>query len=151
MKRISAYLLVAMISTSVLIAGPQPKAALSKARIQHIEKNILANLQNDVLEIRSTTIQLIIDMHKSNIKVDLDFVVIPLLDILKTSEEPELRIYSALALYYLQSDLGKFAVSRRITYDDSPRVSNMCKRLTTHWDSKIKTESNYASKEESKY
>jgi hypothetical protein len=144
MKLINVLMLVAMISTSIAFAGPKPIITYTKSSTQYIEKNILANLRSDVLEIKSSTIQLIIELHNSNTNIDLDVTVIPLLDILKTSEEPELRIYSALALYYLQSELGKFAVSRRIEYDESDRVSRMCQRLTTHWDTVVDSESNYA-------
>lgn len=52
--------------------------------------------------------------------------VIPLMKILRNSEEEELRISAALALLKIGDARGIYAIKRAIKFDESERVSNMC-------------------------
>ena len=109
-----------------------------------IQTNLLHNLKHGSRSIQASTIQLIIDLSKTNINLDLDFAVLPMLDLLKSSDSPEIRIISALGLYHLDSELGQFAVARRAQFDDSERVSNMCKRISLAWGERVESTGYYA-------
>jgi HEAT repeat protein len=55
-----------------------------------------------------------------------DKAVIPLMKILKSSDDENLRIVAALSLYKIQNPMGMFAVRQAIRFDESTRVRNLC-------------------------
>ena len=122
---------------ALIIAIPaqaQDSTPLSAQKQEMIQENILANLQHSSIEVRATTIQLLIDLQKNYPQSDFGYALLPMMDMLKSDDRPEFRILAALALYHLDSDLGKFAVSRRAEFDDSPRVAKHCAALIRNWD-----------------
>jgi hypothetical protein len=127
-----ATLCIALFST-VAVSGTQGQ---EEQRAQLIERNILANLQHPCMEVRAGTIQVLIDLRAKRPDYDLDFAILPIMETLKSDERPECRILAALALYHLDSELGRFAVERRAKYDDSERVARHCATLIRHWDTK---------------
>jgi hypothetical protein len=104
------------------------------ANCAQIKANILANLHSANDEVRASTIQLIIDLNEEFPQLSCRYAVIPLLERLRTDQRCEIRMLAALALYKLDSDLGRFAVSRRVFYDPSERVARLCDRLVRNWD-----------------
>ena len=56
-----------------------------------------------------------------------------MMETLKNDDKAEFRILAALALYHLDSDLGRFAVERRAKFDDNPRVARHCSALVRNW------------------
>ncbi len=136
MKIINTIVLAAFLSTAAIASSPQEMKAEISRRADKIEKNIVANLNSGIADVQANTMQLIIDLSKTNTNVNLGETVIPLLRILKSDARPELRVYSALALYHLKSNLGKFAVEQRMVYDDDPRVNKVCSLLIHNWNEK---------------
>ena len=55
--------------------------------------------------------------------------VIPLMKMLRNSEQEELRISAALALLKIGDARGIYAIKRAIVFDESKRVSNMCEKF----------------------
>ena len=55
--------------------------------------------------------------------------VIPLMKMLRSSEQEELRISAALALLKIGDARGIYAIKRAIVFDESKRVSNMCEKF----------------------
>ena len=55
--------------------------------------------------------------------------VIPLMKLLRNAEREELRISAALALLKIGDERGIYAIKRAIVFDESKRVSDMCKKF----------------------
>jgi len=55
--------------------------------------------------------------------------VIPLMKILRNSEQEELRISAALALLKIGDERGIYAIKRAIIFDESKRVSDICEKF----------------------
>jgi hypothetical protein len=62
-------------------------------------------------------------------EIKSDEAVIPLMKILKNSDEEELRIAAALALLKIGDERGIFAIKRAIEFDESKRVSDICSKF----------------------
>jgi hypothetical protein len=130
-------LTIGIIMMAAIIAIPaqsQTTKSLTPDQQELIQKNVLANLQHKSLEVRAGTIQLLIDLKSAYPQYDISYALLPLMETLKSSEMPEFRILAALALYHLDSELGRFAVSRRAQFDESPRVARHCATLIRNWD-----------------
>ena len=55
--------------------------------------------------------------------------VIPLMKILRNSEQEKLRISAALALLKIGDARGIYAIKRAIVFDESKRVSDICEKF----------------------
>ena len=55
--------------------------------------------------------------------------VIPLMKMLRNSEQEELRISAALALLKIGDARGIYAIKRAIVFDESKRVNDMCEKF----------------------
>jgi hypothetical protein len=129
----------------------EPAKPFTKSQCELVRKNILKNLTDESDEIRAGTIQLIIDIKKAFPKESCSYAVIPLLDRLKSDKRCEIRILAAQALYELDSDLGRFAVTRRAQFDPSDRVARRCATLARLWDNRaVEQPANLAANEEKK-
>ena len=132
---ILAAALLVVTAASPAYTSAQNAKPLSTEQQELIQKNVLANLQHSSLEVRANTIQLLIDLKKTYPTYDFGYALLPMMETLKSNERPEFRILAALALYHLDSELGKFAVARRAQYDESPRVAKHCASLIRNWES----------------
>lgn len=106
-----------------------------------IIRNLLHGLESPLVEIRANALQSLADLKKRNPDWNFDQSVIPVMDLLKSDDHPEVRILSAIALYHLDSAKGRFAVQRRTMYDPSPRVADMCSRVMMEWTNRGKATS----------
>ena len=109
---------------------------LSKDRQGIIEKNFLNSLNHESVNIRADAIQNMIQLKKIYPLYTFDYAIVPLISNLKNDGREEIRILAALALYHFDTERGKFAIERRILYDDSPRVTKLCKDLINTWSEK---------------
>jgi len=120
------------------LAAPTVDAASSerpgKKQIKSIEKNITANLAHKSEEVRSGTMELIIDMRRSWPELDLEFAVSPLLDALKDDASAECRMLAATALFLLESERGRIAVAHRAEFDASEQVRSHCEAVGSAWN-----------------
>ncbi|MBN1448954.1 MAG: hypothetical protein JXA28_13575 [Bacteroidetes bacterium] len=133
-KMLSALALVAAVLMFPVSSQAQDAPALSDKQLELIKTNVLANLHHSSLEVRASTMQLLIDMKKIYPQYDLNYAVIPMMETLKSDPKPEFRILAALALYHLNSELGRFAVERRAKFDENDRVARQCASLVRNWD-----------------
>ena len=117
-------------------SSAQQATPLSEQQQELIETNVLANLDHNSIEVRANTIQLLIDLKKTYPNYDFTYSIIPMMETLKSDDKAEFRILAALALYHLDSELGRYAVKQRVTYDDSDRVTRHCANLIRNWDKK---------------
>ncbi len=125
-------LMLALVALS-LTASAQDARPLTEKQKSLIETNVLANLESASMEVRASTMQLVIDLKKTYPAYDISFAVIPMMETLKSDEKAEFRILAALTLYHLNSDLGRFAVERRAEYDSNDRVARHCSMLARNW------------------
>jgi hypothetical protein len=132
-KTLLTLTLVAVMAMSTMTVTAQDAEPLSDRQMELIKENVLANLNHPSFEVRAGTMQLLINLKKQYASYDLSFAVLPMMETLKGDEKPEFRILSALALYHLDSDLGRFAVERRAKFDDNDRVARHCAALARNW------------------
>lgn len=86
---------------------------------EQVEENLIVGVQSDNLGLRVSAAYFLgeIKSEKS---------VIPLMKMLKSSDNEKERIMAALSLYKINTAIGNFAVKRRAIFDDSQRVRNLC-------------------------
>lgn len=134
MKYITIFLFVLAISATTF-AGELPKGAgkmenqKSNMNLELIELNVLSNFNSPIEEVRANTVQLIIDIKLQRPDTNLDYAVFPLMNALKTDSNEGVRILSAIALYYMNTEVGNFAIQQASKHDDSKRVQRQCKIL----------------------
>ena len=138
MKATATALALALLLVTAPLANAQDARPLSTEKQELIQKNVLANLQHSSLEVRAATIQLLIDLKSTYPAYDLQYAVLPMMETLKSDPKPEFRILAALALFHLDSDLGRYAVERRAKFDDDSRVARHCSTLIRNWDNEDK-------------
>ena len=130
---IALVILLSMCIGPAFALTDQPAKPLTDKQLSLVEKNILRNLNCNTCEVRANTIQTIIDLKTAYPQQNFDYTLIPLMSILKGDDRYEVRILAALALYQFDSELAKFAVSRRALYDSSDRVAKHCAAMTREW------------------
>ena len=131
-------LLAAVIVMTMTAAAAPPSGApsLNDAQLSSLRANIADNLQDANVDIRTSTMQLVLELKDAYPAADLDFAIIPLMTVLKNDNVPELRILAACALHAFDSELARFAVSRRALYDSSDRVARLCAAFPRAWSVK---------------
>jgi len=132
----TALLCITLSSAPISFTHAQQAAAPSESQIELIKKNVLSNLQHPSLDVRAGSMQLLIDLKKTWPTYDLDFAILPIMEMLKTDEKDEFRILAALTLFHLDSKLGRFAVEQRAKFDESERVARHCAALIRNWEKK---------------
>jgi hypothetical protein len=116
--------LLGLVVTLVLLSGESFASSLTNkdSAIMKGEKNLLIALNNDNYGLKSSAIQILGDIKSNK-------AVIPLMRILKSSDDENLRIIAAHSLYRIQSPMGMFAVRQAIRFDESGRVRKVCRNL----------------------
>lgn len=106
--------LYSIISTNVS-ANPKINVQIK----QNTVESLMIGLNSDNLGLKSSCIYMIGELQLSN-------AIIPLMKILRESENDDLRIAAALALYKIGTPLSVNAVKQAIRFDESERVSKHC-------------------------
>jgi HEAT repeats len=116
--------LLGLVVISFMLTGVSFAASLTKrdSAIMKGEKNLLIAINTDNYGLKSSAAQILGDIKSEK-------AVIPLMKILKSSDDENLRIVAALSLYKIQSSMGMFAVRQAIRFDESARVRKMCLNL----------------------
>jgi hypothetical protein len=116
--------LLGLVIISFLLTGVSFATSLTKrdSAIMKGEKNLLIAINNDNYGLKSSAIQILGEIKSEK-------AVIPLMKILKSSTDENLRMVAALSLYKIQSSMGMFAVRQAIRFDESARVRKMCLNL----------------------
>ncbi|MCB2205175.1 hypothetical protein KQI65_10530 [bacterium] len=147
MKAIIALAALCLFCTTPVQAQSGP-APFSEKQQQRIAENILQNLQHRIQDIRENALQLIIDLKELHPEMDLGFAQLPVMHILKSHDDEGMRILAAMALYHIGDRRGRFAVERRVIYDDSKRVTRNCARISEFWDADEDTQPQIAQNDE---
>ena len=108
-------LLVFLIGTSTAITKPRTTVKITDNTIE----TLINGLNTNNIGLQSSSAYMIGELQLSQ-------GVIPLLKILHTEKNEELRIAAALALYKIGSPTAIYAVKQAIRFDDSQRVSKHC-------------------------
>ncbi|MDH7516423.1 MAG: hypothetical protein QHI48_11190 [Bacteroidota bacterium] len=115
------------------LSAPDTFETLSPHRTDALRANIERNFADRSPDIRAGTIQLVMELRDVHPALDMEYVIIPLLSVLKNDKSPELRILAACALLRFDSERARFAVSRRALYDPDERVARRCAVLSRCW------------------
>lgn len=122
MKKISmffALVLFSVLMTSRMFAVDFIKA--SNRSLEKMEKELITNISSldESFNDRVYSVYQLGEMQSSR-------AVIPLLKILKTDKNEELRIIAAVSLYKIGDRRGLYAIQQAIRFDESPRVRRLC-------------------------
>jgi hypothetical protein len=104
-----------LITTLSAATNPKLKAQIKENTIE----TLLMGLNSNNIGLKSSSAYMIGELK-------LTQGVIPLLRLLHTEKNEELRIVAALALYKIGTPLAIYAVKQTIRFDDSERVSKLC-------------------------
>lgn len=112
-----SILLLLLLATTFAFANDKSKSQYSK-----IEENLLVgiNSENQGLKLSSAYFLGAIKSDKA---------IIPLLDLLHSSDEASARQVAALALYKINCDRGMFAIKQAIKFDEHAQTRRICKIL----------------------
>ena len=113
--------LIGLVIALILLTGASFANTLTKrdSAIMKGQENLLIAINSDNYGLKSSAAQILGDIKS-------DKAVIPLMKILKSSDDENLRIVAALSLYKIQNPMGMFAVRQAIRFDESARVRNLC-------------------------
>lgn len=123
MKRFTLpfFLLFLIVSTGFIHAG-NPSGTASAAQKEVIVESLLNGLASGNLGLMVSSAQFLAE-YKSGRSV------IPLMQMLHESENPESRIAAALALVKIGDSRGVFAVRQAAHFDENEQVRNMCMKF----------------------
>jgi len=119
MKMYMILLAIAMLL--ILLTGESFGDSMSHldSAIERGKTNLMIAVNSDNYGLRASAVQILGELQCDN-------AVIPLMRILHTSIDENMRILAAHSLYKIQSPMGMFAVKQAIRFDKSDRVRKMC-------------------------
>jgi hypothetical protein len=117
-------------------ASAQDNAPYPPKQLRAIKTSITDNLKDRSVDIRESTLLLVMELKDTYKNIELDEIIVPLLSVLKSDEVPEIRILAACALYRFDSEIARYAVSRRALYDGNCRVARHCANVAHCWNKK---------------
>jgi hypothetical protein len=117
LKTLTTFIVLSFLLVGVSNALPKQKTTTQVN--DNTIKTLIIGLNSNNLGLQSSSAYMIGELQ-------LTQGVIPLLRILHTERNEELRIAAALALYKIGSPVAIYAVKQAIRFDDSERVSKLC-------------------------
>jgi HEAT repeat protein len=117
-----AFLLLVLLTITSLGLAAEPAKVTQLLNSEIVVENYLIGLESENNGLMSSSAYFLGE-RKS------DEAVIPLMKILKNSDEEELRIAAALALLKIGDERGIYAIKRAIKFDESKRVSDICSKF----------------------
>lgn len=117
MKLLTTPLLILTFLISSLQAEPNPKSM--KENKQNTISSLMIGLDSDNLGLKSSSAYMLGELRITD-------AIIPLMKMLRDSENEDLRIAAALALYKIGTPMSIHAVKQSIRFDESKRVSTLC-------------------------
>ena len=110
---------IAVISFLLLFTISSFGKSKTSCTYEQIEDNLIVGVESDNFGLRMSCAYFLgeIKSEKS---------VIPLMKMLKSSNNEKERIMAALSLSKINTAIGNFAVQRRAIFDDSKRVRRLC-------------------------
>lgn len=127
-SKISIVLAIAFTLTSFsLAAGPNKR--MSGVQKDKAVQNFLVGLKTGNAGLQSSSAFYLGELSSSE-------AVLPLMKVLKSNPEEELRIQAALALLKIGDARGIYAIKRAIQFDESKRVRDICTKFYYAYQSK---------------
>jgi len=117
MKTVTTTIILSLFLIAASYAMTNPKTT-TQIRDNTVE-SLIIGLNSDNIGLQSSSAYMIGELQLSQ-------ALIPLLRILHTEKNEELRIAAALALYKIGSPIAINAVRQAVRFDDSERVSKLC-------------------------
>ena len=124
-SKVALLLLVLLTITSLgLAAEPAKETRLLNKEI--VVENYLIGLESENKGLMSSSAFYLGELKSQE-------AVIPLMKILKNSDEEELRIAAALSLLKIGEARGIYAIKRAIKFDESKRVRDICSKFYNNY------------------
>lgn len=110
-----------MLLMAVVFAGSTyaSNPGTSRSSLERGEFNLIKSLESDNYGVRTSAAQILGEMNSTK-------AVIPLMKMLKSSEDEKERIIAAVSLSKIESSMGRYSVSQQAKFDNSPRVRKIC-------------------------
>ncbi len=125
MKRV----IVAMLISVALLAAQESRDGYDQ-RIEKILKmaaqNLKGTLQNGSDELKESAMEAVKDLKREYPQAKLTGTVIPLMQILRSHPEQNMRILAALVLKEIGDDRGIYAIKEASQYDTHEIVRHVC-------------------------
>lgn len=122
MKSKILCVLVILLSFASFTLAAGPNESINKSQKEKAVQNFLEGLKTNNTGLQSSSAFYLGEINSSE-------AVIPLMRILKSNPEEELRIQAALALLKIGDARGIYAIKRAIQFDESKRVRDICTKF----------------------
>lgn len=106
--------------------------AQSSAKQNEIEKNLIAGVKSGNLGLKVSSMYQLGEMRSSK-------AVIPMMEVLKSDNEPSARIMAAMSLFKIGDARGIFAIEQAVKFDDNEQVKKMCQVFVNMKNTQNKT------------
>ena len=124
-SKVALVLIVLLTITSLgLAAEPAREGRLINKEV--VVENLMIGLKSDNNGLISSSAFYLGEIKSQE-------AVIPLMKILKNSDEEELRIRAALSLLKIGDARGIYAIKRAIKFDESKRVRDICSKFYNNY------------------
>lgn len=120
-KSITIVFVLTAIFVSSVYAGEAPNKE-QKINFNKVEANLLAGIDTDNQGLFISSAQKLGEFKSEK-------AVLPLMKVLKSSNDEASRIAAALSLAKIGNAKGMFAVKRAAKFDESTRVRNLCEKF----------------------
>ncbi len=114
--------ITAVLFLSVSIFASEAPTVKKSLNMDMIEKNLLTNLEANNRGLTISSVQMLGEIKSGR-------AVIPLMRILKNSNDEAARISAALSLYKIGDARGLYAVKQAAKFDSSQRVRNLAHKF----------------------
>jgi hypothetical protein len=109
----------AIIIFLLVISDAFAKPKITSEIKQSTVESLMNGLKSENLGLQNSSVYMIGELKLAK-------ALIPLLKILHSEKNEEIRISAALALYKIGSPIAIYAVKQAVRFDDSERVSKLC-------------------------
>jgi HEAT repeat protein len=120
LKLLATSLLTLLLAVNLFAS--QPPAVKKNLNMDLVEKNLLSGLEENNRGLAISSAQMLGELKSSK-------AVIPLMRILKSSNDEAARISAALSLYKIGDARGLYAVKQASKFDSSERVRKMTNKF----------------------
>jgi len=124
-SKVALFLLIVLTITSLGIAA-EPAKQVRLLNKEVVVENLLIGLNSNNKGLISSSAFYLGELNTKE-------AVIPLMKMLKNSNEEELRIAAALALLKICDARGIYAIKKAIEFDESKRVSELCSKFYNNY------------------
>jgi nitrogen fixation/metabolism regulation signal transduction histidine kinase len=125
----AVMLFIALLVSAAVVSGQEKKDGYDE-RIENIlklaVKNLKATLQAGSDELKESAMEAVTDLKREYPNAKFSGTVIPLMQILRSHPEQNMRILAALVLKEIGDDRGLYAIKEASQYDTHGVVRHIC-------------------------